>query len=196
VASPCADARRVRLPAAGLEQLGRIERRHRDADQRIAEAGGDAREDLRVVEVRRRLDDRLRPPLRSPRLEDPLADEDAVGAQLHAERRPLHSVRASWPSERELLNFECDFPHGTLERLDLRSEFLNRDGGRCHRQTRASPFRGRLAGWDQPVHPLDQGVRQDQGVHQRFQRASSLLASESAGPVLELCPPRLHRLAR
>jgi hypothetical protein len=36
--------------------------------------------------VRRRLDDRLRPVARVPRLEDPRADEHAVRAELHAER--------------------------------------------------------------------------------------------------------------
>src|SRR6476620_12585303 len=92
-ASVSATARRVlrpispELPAAGLEQLARVERLRRDADHRLSEAGGDAGEDLRVVEVRRRLDDRLRAPLRVARLEDAKADEDAVGAELHAERR-------------------------------------------------------------------------------------------------------------
>ena len=46
------------LPAARLEQLARIERLRRDADHRLAEAGGDAGEHVRVEVVRRRLDDR------------------------------------------------------------------------------------------------------------------------------------------
>src|SRR6476661_6550196 len=75
------------LPAARLEQRARVERLRRDADHRIAQAGRDAGEDLRVTEVRRRLDDRLCPQLRVARLEDARADEHAVGAELHAERR-------------------------------------------------------------------------------------------------------------
>ena len=42
---------------------------------------------LGVLEVRRRLDDRLGARRRIARLEDAGADEDAVGAELHAERR-------------------------------------------------------------------------------------------------------------
>src|SRR4029077_13572312 len=75
------------LPAAGFEQLARVERLRRDAHHRLAEAGGDAGKDLRVVEVRRRLDNRLRAALGVARLEDARADEDAGGAELHAERR-------------------------------------------------------------------------------------------------------------
>src|SRR3954470_16694525 len=74
------------LPAAGLEQLARVERLRRDADHRLTEAGRHAGQDVRVLVVRRRLDDRLRAPLGITRLEDPRADEDAVGAELHAER--------------------------------------------------------------------------------------------------------------
>ena len=49
-----------RLPAARLEELFRTHRRGVEAAHGIAEPGRDAREDLRVAEVRRRLDDRLR----------------------------------------------------------------------------------------------------------------------------------------
>ena len=48
------------LPAAGLEQLLGRDRRGRDADHRFAQPARDAREHFGVVEVRRRLDDRLR----------------------------------------------------------------------------------------------------------------------------------------
>ena len=66
---------------------GRFEQRGgRDPDHRVAEPRGDVGEDLRVLEVRRRLDDRLRAPLGIARLEDARADEDAVRAELHAER--------------------------------------------------------------------------------------------------------------
>src|ERR1700756_2371404 len=74
------------LLAARLEQLARIERGRRDSDHRLAETGRDASEDLSVLEVRRRLDDRLRAPLGGARLGDARAREDAVGAELHAER--------------------------------------------------------------------------------------------------------------
>jgi hypothetical protein len=50
---------RKQLPAARFEQLRRIERLRRDPDHRLAEAGGNAREDLGIVVMRRRLDDRL-----------------------------------------------------------------------------------------------------------------------------------------
>src|SRR3954471_14243706 len=78
--------RTLRLPAARLEQLRRVERLRRDADHRLAEAGGDPREDLGGAVVRRRLDDRLRTALRVAGLEDARADEDAVRPELHAER--------------------------------------------------------------------------------------------------------------
>ena len=48
--------------------------------------GRDAREDLGVAVVRRRLDDRLRAQRGVAGLEDAGADEDAVRAELHAER--------------------------------------------------------------------------------------------------------------
>src|SRR5947199_4460002 len=65
------------LPAAGLEQLARVERRGGDAHHRLAQAGGHPRQDLCVLEVRRRLDDRLRAPFGIAGLEDARADEDA-----------------------------------------------------------------------------------------------------------------------
>src|SRR3954449_4073358 len=77
---------RLQLPAACLEQLARIERLRRDADHRLAEAGGHAGKDVCVLIVRRRLDDRLRAALGVARLEDARADEEAVCAELHAER--------------------------------------------------------------------------------------------------------------
>src|SRR4051794_3390989 len=74
------------LPAARLEQLLGGELGGRDPAQRLAEARGHAGDDLGVVEVRGRLDDRAGALLRIAGLEDPAADEDAVGAELHAER--------------------------------------------------------------------------------------------------------------
>src|ERR1700756_4752049 len=74
------------LLAARLEQLARIERGRRDSDHRLPATGRDASEGLSVLEVGRRPADRLRAPLGVARLEDAGADEDAVGAELHAER--------------------------------------------------------------------------------------------------------------
>src|SRR5438067_7255730 len=74
------------LPAARYEQLFRPQRGGREAAHRVAEPARHASEDLGVVVVRRRLDDRLRTLARIARLEDARADEDAVGAELHAER--------------------------------------------------------------------------------------------------------------
>src|SRR5215213_3121193 len=79
--------REAPLPAARLEQLARIERRRRDPGHRLAEAGRDASEHVCVLEVRCRLDDRLPATVRVAGLEDPRPDEDAVRAELHAERR-------------------------------------------------------------------------------------------------------------
>src|SRR5207237_6970388 len=74
------------LPAARFEQLFWRERGYGEARHRVAEAAGDPRQDLGVLEVGRRLDDRLRAGRGIGGLEDPRADEDAVGAELHAER--------------------------------------------------------------------------------------------------------------
>src|SRR5436305_11833052 len=74
------------LPAAGLEQLARVERCGGDPHHRLAQPRGDPRQDLCVLEVCRRLDDRLRAPFGIAGLEDARADEDAVGAELHAQR--------------------------------------------------------------------------------------------------------------
>src|SRR5829696_9691800 len=73
-----------RLPASRLEQLLGREAARRNADHRLAEPRADAREDVAVHEVRRRLDDRARALVGVTRLEDPGADEHAVGAELHA----------------------------------------------------------------------------------------------------------------
>ena len=56
----CEQVRARALPAADFEPLALGERRGGDADHRLAEAGRDVGEDLRVGVVRRRLDDRLR----------------------------------------------------------------------------------------------------------------------------------------
>ena len=77
-----------RLPAARLEQLRRVERsRSRCRPSPRRGPPRHAREHVGVHVVRRRLDDRPRPLRGVARLEDPRADEDAVGAELHAERR-------------------------------------------------------------------------------------------------------------
>src|SRR5215212_11817689 len=76
----------IGLPAAGFEELFRGERSRGEAGHRVAEAPRDLREDLGVVVVRRRLDDRLGDRRWVGGLEDAGADEDAVGAELHAER--------------------------------------------------------------------------------------------------------------
>jgi hypothetical protein len=59
---------------------------HLDADHRLAEAPRHLGDDLRVLEVRRRLDDRASTTLGVAGLEDARADEHAVRAQLHHHR--------------------------------------------------------------------------------------------------------------
>ena len=75
------------LPAARLEQLFGRERRGRDPDHRLAEAGRDL---ARAPSRPRSASSPRRSPARrftgSPDLKMPGADEHAVGAQLHAER--------------------------------------------------------------------------------------------------------------
>ena len=65
-----------------LFELARLERLHRHA-----EALGRVRDALRVPEVRGRLDDRRRARGRVLGLEDARADEHALGAELHHQRR-------------------------------------------------------------------------------------------------------------
>jgi hypothetical protein len=66
---------------------------------------------------------------------------------------------------RELLNLECDFPHSIRERFDLCGEFSDREGGRCRRQKRVSPFKRRLTELDQLVHRSIKGsVGEDREV--------------------------------
>src|SRR5918995_4667853 len=70
------------LPAAdGQALLGR-DLSQRLPAHRLAEPGADLDEDLRVVVVRRRLDDRGRVALRVLALEDPRADEHRLRAEL------------------------------------------------------------------------------------------------------------------
>src|SRR5207245_4060763 len=52
------------LPAAGFEQLFGRQRRCRESAHRVAQTGRHARQDLSVLEMRGRLDDRLRALLR------------------------------------------------------------------------------------------------------------------------------------
>src|SRR5688500_13630946 len=74
------------LPAQSLEQLFRRARRGGETAHGLAEPTRHPRENLGVVEVRGRLDDRLRARHRALGLEDAGADEDTVCAELHAER--------------------------------------------------------------------------------------------------------------
>src|ERR1044072_2989304 len=66
----------------GRGELGNLQPRHR-----LAEADRGGGDTLGVVEVRRRLDYRPRPALRVGALEDPGADEVALGTELHHQRR-------------------------------------------------------------------------------------------------------------
>jgi hypothetical protein len=65
---------------------------------------------------------------------------------LVADARPSASASPLNPRPRAC-EFECDSPPGILKCLELRCELSDRDGGWCHRQTRASPFTGALLAW-------------------------------------------------
>src|SRR5256886_14047878 len=88
--SPRTPARAKRSPTADGKAFARGERLERDAAHRLAEATRDLGNELRVKEVGRRLDDRLRAPQLIlgilGRLEDPAADEIAFCPELHHER--------------------------------------------------------------------------------------------------------------
>src|SRR5450759_3031731 len=74
------------LPATLLHALGVRDVRDVDPDHGLAEVAGDPRDDVRVLEMRGRLDDRLGALGRIAGLEDAGADEHAVAAELHHER--------------------------------------------------------------------------------------------------------------
>src|SRR5918995_112438 len=74
-------------PPAGLEQTLLAELLDVEPGHRLAEAPGDLRERVGILEVRGGLDDRTRPRRRVLGLEDARADEHAVDAELHHERR-------------------------------------------------------------------------------------------------------------
>src|SRR2546428_6704848 len=88
---PRTPARAKRSPTADGKAFARGERLEGDATHRLTEPARDLGDELRVHEVRRRLDDRLRAPelvLRVlGRFEDAAAHEVALGAELHHERR-------------------------------------------------------------------------------------------------------------
>src|SRR5215210_1802050 len=75
------------LPATGREPLSFREIPHLPADHRLAESPAGLRDDLRVLEVGRRLHDGPRAQGRVPALEDSAPDEHAVGPELHHKRR-------------------------------------------------------------------------------------------------------------
>src|SRR5438876_5467155 len=92
--SPCrprTPARAKRSPTADGKAFARGERLEGDAAHRLTEAARDLGDELRVHEVRRRLDDRLRAAklvLRIlGRFEDAAAHEVPLGAELHHQRR-------------------------------------------------------------------------------------------------------------
>src|SRR6185312_7456824 len=84
---PAARPPAASLPAALGEELLGLELGGLEADHRAAKPAGGCRDPLGVRVVRRRLDDRLRAPLRILALEDARADEDALRAELHHQRR-------------------------------------------------------------------------------------------------------------
>src|SRR5438309_5560599 len=88
---PRTPARAVRtaalLPAATGKSFSGGDRVQRQAAQRLAETARDLGDELRVAEMRRRLDDRLCAPRRIRGLEDPRANEVPFGAELHHQRR-------------------------------------------------------------------------------------------------------------
>src|SRR4028119_629816 len=75
------------LPATRREPLLFLEIPHLPPDHRLAEAPPGPGHGLRVLEVRRRLNDGPRPEGRVAALEDAAPDKDAVGPELHHERR-------------------------------------------------------------------------------------------------------------
>ena len=91
------------------------------AAHRVAEAAGDLADDLRVLEVRGRLDDRARSLLRIRRLEDAAADEHCLCAELHHERRVGRGRDAARGEQRDG-QFAA---FGDLfDEVDRRAEFL------------------------------------------------------------------------
>ena len=91
---------------------------------RGAEALGDLGDDLRVVEVGRRLDDRVGHPGRILALEDARPDEDALGAELHHERRVGRGADAAGD---EVDDRQLAVRGDVLDQLVRRAELLGRD---------------------------------------------------------------------
>src|SRR5438093_8822459 len=75
-----------RLPAADGKAFAGGDGLERETTHRLSEPARDLGDELRVGEVGRRLDDRLRAPGRVLGLVDAGADEVALSAKLHRER--------------------------------------------------------------------------------------------------------------
>src|SRR5688572_24538303 len=76
----------VELPAADGKAFAGGDGLERDAAHRFAETARDLGDELRILEVGRRLDDRLRETRGVPRLVDPGADEVSFRPELHGQR--------------------------------------------------------------------------------------------------------------
>src|SRR6266516_2018597 len=86
------------LPAADGKAFAGGDGLERETTHRLSETARDLGDELRVGEVGRRFDDRLRAPGRILRLVDAGADEVALSAKLHRERgigRRRDSARAA-----------------------------------------------------------------------------------------------------
>src|SRR4030088_333181 len=75
----------LELPAADGKAFAGGDGLERDAAHRLSETTRDLRDELRIGEVRRRLDDRFRAPRRVLGLVDPGADEVPFRTELHRE---------------------------------------------------------------------------------------------------------------
>src|SRR6185436_3447742 len=117
-------ARAPRLPAADREAFLLRDRFHGDAPHRGSQALRDVRDDRRVVEVGRRLDDRVRHPGRILALEDARPDEHALRPELHHERRV---GRGRDPAGDEVHDRQLPVPGHLLDKLVRGLELLRRD---------------------------------------------------------------------
>src|SRR6185503_605145 len=116
-------ARAPRLPAADREAFLVRDRFHGDASHRGSQALRDVRDDRRVVEVGRRLDDRVRHPRGILALEDARPDEHALRPELHHERR------VCWggdPAGDEVHDGQLPVGGHTLDQLERRLKLLGR----------------------------------------------------------------------
>src|SRR6187551_3032396 len=111
----------VPLPAADGEPLLRRDLAQRLATHRLAQAGADLGQDLRVVVVRGGLDDRRGVALRVLALEDAAADEDGLGAELAHEARIGRRGNASCAEVRDRQRTELG---GLLDGVERGPELL------------------------------------------------------------------------